>query len=103
MSAIFAYASAPKMPSRAGARLPTNRRTTLRAATSCSVQPAGTLGSAEADGATDGSTDAEADGATGADADADATADAEGAAAEAGGGAAPKLHCGVVAAWHAAT
>src|SRR4051812_9360281 len=52
MSAIFANASSPKIGLSAGARLPTYRRMTFLAATSCPVQPAGRL--AGAGGATDG-------------------------------------------------
>ena len=72
---------------------------------SCSVQPAGRLGFADADGATDGSADAEGEGASlaAAGADAEAAAEADGAPGDAGSCAAPKLHCGVVAAWQAAT
>src|SRR5690242_4771007 len=78
------------MPWNAGARLPTNRRTTSRAARSCSVHPAGRFGLTDGDGSTDGATDADAatDGAT---------------VAAPGVGGAPKLHCGVAAAWQAAT
>src|SRR3954451_8871701 len=82
------------MPSSAGTRLPTNRRTTVRAATSCSVQPAGRFGSTEGDGSTDAAADA--DGATDG-----ATDGAAVAAPQVGGG--PKLHWGAAAAWQAAT
>src|SRR5262245_13544453 len=82
------------MPSNAGARLPTNRRTTFRAAMSCSVQPAGRFGSTEGDGSTDG--EAATDGAT-----VGAALGTAVAAPGVGGG--PKLHDGAAAAWHAAT
>src|SRR5215218_3715598 len=59
---------------------------TLRAATSCSVHPAGRFGSTDAEGSIDGWADGSADG-----------------VAAAGVGAVPKLHCGAAAAWHAAT
>jgi len=63
------------------------------------------LGFADADGSTDASAEAEAEGATLAEAaaDADAAGDPDGAPDDAGSCAAPKLHCGVVAAWQAAT
>src|SRR4051794_33623550 len=100
MSAIFANASSPKIGLSAGARLPTYRRMTFLAATSCSVQPAGRLAGAEGatDGAAEGAADTTADGAT------EGTgAGLGGVVAAPGVGGGPYDHCGAAAAVHAAT
>src|SRR3954452_4300114 len=102
MSAILANASSPKIGLSAGARLPTYRRMTFLAATSCSVQPGGRLAAADGatDGAVEGAADPNADGAT------DGTADGAmlgGVVAAPGVGGGPYDHCGAAAAVHAAT